>query len=115
MESRANYAAIGAFVLLMLALGLAFLGWLANFGQNDRQANVRVVFAGAVTGLSTGSAVLFNGIKVGEVSDLSLDVKAAGFRGILATRVLAVSPFMEVVSRNDARVPFEDRSGQWLE
>ena len=75
MESRANYAAIGAFVLLMLALGLAFLGWLANFGQNDRQANVRVVFAGAVTGLSTGSAVLFNGIKVGEVSDLSLDVK----------------------------------------
>lgn len=46
---------------------------------------------------------------------LSLDVKAAGFRGILATRVLAVSPFTEVVSRNDARVPFEDRSGQWLE
>lgn len=46
---------------------------------------------------------------------LSLDVKAEGFRGILATRVLAVSPFTEIVSRNDARVPFEDRSGQWLE
>lgn len=46
---------------------------------------------------------------------LSLDIKTEGFRGILATRVLAVSPFTEIVPRHDARVPFEDRSGQWLE
>lgn len=49
------------------------------------------------------------------IGHLSLDVKTEGFRGILATRVLAVSPFTEIVSRHDARVPFEDRSGQWLE
>lgn len=46
---------------------------------------------------------------------IRLDVEAEGFRGILASRVLAVSPFTEIVSRHDARVPFEDRSGQWLE
>lgn len=46
---------------------------------------------------------------------LSLDAKTEGFRGILATRVLAISPFTEIVPRHDARVPFEDRSGQWLE
>jgi hypothetical protein len=46
---------------------------------------------------------------------ISLDIETAGFRGILATRVLAVSPFTEIVPRHDARVPFEDRSGQWLE
>lgn len=46
---------------------------------------------------------------------LSLDIKTEGFRGILATRVLAVSPFTEIVPRHDARVPFEDRGGQWLE
>ena len=46
---------------------------------------------------------------------LSLDVKTAGFRGIVATRVLAVSPFTEIVSRREARVPFKDRSGQWLD
>ncbi|XVX20371.1 hypothetical protein ACQP1U_00400 [Actinomycetota bacterium] len=45
---------------------------------------------------------------------LSLDIKTEGFRGILATRVMAVSPFTEIVARHDARVPFEDRSGQWL-
>lgn len=73
MESRANYAVIGGFVLIMLMIGLAFLGWLSNAGQNQRQAEVRVVFSGAVTGLSTGSAVLFNGIKIGEVRDLRLD------------------------------------------
>lgn len=75
MESRANYAVIGGFVLVMLTIGLAFLGWLSNAGQSQRQADVRVVFSGAVTGLSTGSAVLFNGIKIGEVRDLRLDEK----------------------------------------
>jgi hypothetical protein len=46
---------------------------------------------------------------------LSLDIDTEGFRGIIATRVLAISPFTEIVSRHDARVPFEDRSGKWLE
>lgn len=46
---------------------------------------------------------------------LSLDVRTEGFRGILATRVVAIAPYSEIVSRHDARVPFEDRSGQWLE
>lgn len=75
MESRANYAVIGAFVLIMLTVALAFLGWLGNAGESQRQAEVRVVFSGAVTGLSTGSAVLFNGIKIGEVRELRLDEK----------------------------------------
>lgn len=46
---------------------------------------------------------------------LSLEVEIEGLRGIVATRVLAMSPYTEIVSRHDARVPFEDRSGQWLE
>ncbi|MFN3002986.1 hypothetical protein [Mycolicibacterium wolinskyi] len=46
---------------------------------------------------------------------LGLDVETEGFRGILATRVLAIAPFSSIVSQHDARVPFEDRSGKWLE
>src|SRR5699024_7181821 len=46
---------------------------------------------------------------------LNLDIKTQGFRGILATRVLAISSFTKIISRHDARVPFEDRSGRWLE
>lgn len=44
-----------------------------------------------------------------------LDIGRAGVRGLIATRVLAISPYTEIVLRHDARVPFEDRSGQWLE
>jgi hypothetical protein len=44
-----------------------------------------------------------------------LDTGREGVRGLIATRVQAVSPFTQIVSRHDARVPFEDRSGQWLE
>lgn len=49
------------------------------------------------------------------IGHLGLDISTEGFRGLLATRVLAVSPFTEIVSRHEARVPFEDRGGQWLE
>lgn len=44
-----------------------------------------------------------------------LDTGREGVRGLIATRVQAISPHMEIVSRHDARVPFEDRSGRWLE
>lgn len=46
---------------------------------------------------------------------LRLDVKAEGFRGVIATRVLAISPHVEIVSRHDARVLIEDRGAKWLE
>jgi hypothetical protein len=44
-----------------------------------------------------------------------LDSHREGVRSLIATRVLAISPHMEIISRHDARVLFEDRSGQWLE
>jgi hypothetical protein len=46
---------------------------------------------------------------------LRLDVEAEGFRGMVATRVLAISPHREIVPRHDARVPFIDGGAKWLE
>lgn len=46
---------------------------------------------------------------------LSLELAAEGVRGIVATRVLDISTQLEIVARSDARVLFDDRSGQWLE
>jgi len=46
---------------------------------------------------------------------LTLDAKTYGFRSMVAARVLAISPFSEIVNRRDARVPFEDGGGRWLE
>lgn len=46
---------------------------------------------------------------------LGLEIETTGFRGILATRVLAVSPTTQIVQRRDARVPFPDGDARWLE
>ena len=45
---------------------------------------------------------------------LALEGDTEGIRGMIATRVLAISPYTEIVPRYEARVPFEDWSGRWL-
>lgn len=46
---------------------------------------------------------------------LRMNLDLEGFAGIVAARVLAVSPYLEVVTRSDLRVPEEDASAPWLE
>lgn len=70
METRANYIAIGLFVLAVTAAALGFVYWLYATPEQGRQRSVEVIFPEAVTGLSTGSQVLFNGIRIGEVTRL---------------------------------------------
>ena len=59
-EQRDELAAAptGAFVLIMLTIGLTFLGWLSNAGQSQRQADVRVVFSGAGAAGGMGAALM---------------------------------------------------------
>lgn len=74
METKANHALVGLFTLAALLLGFVFVYWLARFDETAQRQSYYVIFDGAVTGLSTGGAVLFNGIKVGEVTALQVDV-----------------------------------------
>ena len=64
---------IGLFTLAMIAGGFGFVYWFSRAGDGGERAVYRVVFDGAVSGLRQGGWVLFNGIKVGEVSDLKLN------------------------------------------
>jgi len=73
MESKAHYALIGTFVLLSLVAAVAFIAWLSNSQFDQQFDEYEVVFTGAVRGLSQGSEVRFNGLRVGEVSGLRLD------------------------------------------
>jgi phospholipid/cholesterol/gamma-HCH transport system substrate-binding protein len=73
METRANYVAVGAFVLAcILALVITML-WLAGFQYSHEYAYYQTYFRGAVTGLGKGTAVRYNGIDVGRVEDLVFD------------------------------------------
>ena len=68
METRARYALIGVFMLAVILASFAFVYWLENKGGFGKQDIYQVRFQGSVSGLSVGSAVLFNGLRVGEVT-----------------------------------------------
>jgi phospholipid/cholesterol/gamma-HCH transport system substrate-binding protein len=76
VEIRARYIQMGVFTLLVLIAGFAFVYWLNNAGALRDRAVYRVLFEGSVSGLQRGSPVLFNGIRVGEVTRLDLDASA---------------------------------------
>src|SRR5258708_7162377 len=72
METRAPLVLIGALVLAAIVAVFGFVYWLNNAGGLGPRATYRVQFDGSVPGLLVGAAVLFNGIRVGEVTDLGL-------------------------------------------
>jgi phospholipid/cholesterol/gamma-HCH transport system substrate-binding protein len=72
MERNANYALVG-FASLMLFVGMvAFVVWLARISFAQQYDIYDVVFQGPVDGLSKGGEVHFNGIKVGDITDIGL-------------------------------------------
>ncbi len=73
MENRANYVLVGLFTLLIVAASFGFVYWSANVGDANRRTPLVVRIQGSVTGLSTGSQVLFNGLNVGAVTSLRID------------------------------------------
>jgi phospholipid/cholesterol/gamma-HCH transport system substrate-binding protein len=101
METRANYVVIGFFTLAVIAAGFAFVYWFQHTGGTGERAVYRVIFSGPVSGVRTGSPVNFNGIRVGEVSDLNLNPSDP--KKVDAT--IAIDPATPV--RSDTRVGLE--------
>ena len=89
METRANYVIIGLLTLTTITGAFGFVYWFQHSGGVGERAFFRVVFDGAAQGLRTGGAVLFNGIRVGEITDLRLNPKNP--RQVLATISIAVT------------------------
>ncbi|HYF54016.1 MAG TPA: MlaD family protein, partial [Salinarimonas sp.] len=72
METRANYALIGAFTLSVVAATFLFVFWFSGHDRGGGRVGYQIVFQGSVTGMSRGSPVTFNGIRIGEVTDIAL-------------------------------------------
>ncbi len=72
METRANYALIGAFTLAVIAGAFGFVYWFSSADREAARKTYRLVFTSSVSGLSRGASVLFNGLKVGEVKSVAL-------------------------------------------
>ncbi len=73
METRANHVVIGCFVLAVVAGIFGFVIWLAKIDIDREVATYAIAFDNAVTGLSVGGDVRFNGIRVGEVTRIKID------------------------------------------
>ncbi|MEM9750547.1 MAG: MlaD family protein [Pseudomonadota bacterium] len=73
METRAHYVLIGSFALAIFAGAFLFVLWLGQLEIDKEFDYYDVVFNDPVTGLSVSGDVRFNGIKVGEVDELSLN------------------------------------------
>lgn len=72
METRANYAMIGAFVIVAALAALGFVLWLGQSQFNQDFDQYDAVFEGPVS-LEEGASVRYIGIKVGEVSSIGID------------------------------------------
>jgi phospholipid/cholesterol/gamma-HCH transport system substrate-binding protein len=72
METRANFALIGALTLVVAFAAFGFVYWFAGPSQTAKYVTYKIVFPGSVSGLSRGASVLFNGLKVGEVTHLAI-------------------------------------------
>ncbi|MCC6919220.1 MAG: MCE family protein [Alphaproteobacteria bacterium] len=73
MEVKANHVLIGAFTIATVLAAFIFLVWLGQFSFERRFDDYQIYFQGGVSGLGPASEVRYSGIKVGEVSDVSLD------------------------------------------
>ena len=107
METRANYVLIGLFTLAIVVGVFGFVYWFQNIGGTGERAFYRVVFDGSVSGLRTGGSVLFNGIRVGEVTGLKLNPDKP--QQVIAT--LSIDKSVEVRADTEAGLEFQGLTG----
>jgi phospholipid/cholesterol/gamma-HCH transport system substrate-binding protein len=74
METRANYVIVGIFTLVAILAGFGFIYWTAAIGERGESVMLRVRIPGSASGLGRGSFVLFNGVRVGDVQRVYIDV-----------------------------------------
>ena len=91
METRANYALVGFFTILVMAAAFGFVYWMSQYGRGGEMASLAIRIPGSANGLSIGSPVRFNGIAVGSVRSLAIDEDDPQF-SIALTEVSTSAP-----------------------
>ncbi|MBB6092684.1 phospholipid/cholesterol/gamma-HCH transport system substrate-binding protein [Povalibacter uvarum] len=73
MEREANYVAVGAFILLVIAMGVGFVLWYTDARDRKDYELYEIYFAGSVSGLERGGPVRYLGVDVGRVRRIDID------------------------------------------
>jgi phospholipid/cholesterol/gamma-HCH transport system substrate-binding protein len=96
MEREANYAAVGAFVLVVALLGVLFVYWYSDTREHRDYNRYEIYFGGSVSGLDKGAAVRYLGVGVGRVVDMRIDPRD--------------SSRVEVIADVDSRTPISPQT-----
>jgi phospholipid/cholesterol/gamma-HCH transport system substrate-binding protein len=103
METKANYVAVGAFVLACVIGLVVTILWLAGAQYSQEYAYYQAYFKGPVTGLGKGTVTRYNGIDVGRVTALEFD--PADPQRVIVT--MQVQPNLNI--RNDSTASIESQ------
>ncbi len=103
METKANYVAVGAFVLACVVGLVVTIMWLAGAQYSQEYAYYQTYFKGPVTGLGKGTVTRYNGIDVGRVTDLKFNPDDP--QSVIVT--MQVQPNLNI--REDSRASIESQ------
>ncbi|MGH8295449.1 MAG: MlaD family protein [Steroidobacteraceae bacterium] len=84
MEREANYAAVGAFVLVVALIAAFFVYWYSGTRVHQTYERYEIYFNGSVSGLEQGAAVRYLGVRVGRVVEMRIDPRDAGRVEVIA-------------------------------
>jgi phospholipid/cholesterol/gamma-HCH transport system substrate-binding protein len=107
VETKANYIAVGAFVLACVVGLVVVLLWLAGAQYSQEYAYYQTSFKGPVTGLGKGTVTRYDGIDVGRVTDLEFDPKDPQY--VIAT--LQVRPGLNIREDSVASIESQGLTG----
>jgi phospholipid/cholesterol/gamma-HCH transport system substrate-binding protein len=108
VETRANYILVGIVTIAVLLASFGFVYWIARGGESQNMVPLEVRIPGSVTGLTVGSQVLFNGIKVGDVRRMQIDPENPAVV-IVVTQVDRTTP---ITPKTVATLGFQGLTGQ---
>ena len=107
METKANYVAVGAFVLACVIGLVVTILWLAGIQYSQEYAYYQAYFKGPVTGLGKGTVTRYNGIEVGRITDLVFD--PADPRQVIVT--MQVQPNLNIREDSVASIDSQGLTG----
>ncbi len=92
METEGKYVTVGAFVLIAVAMGVAFVLWYTNASEGRKYNPYEIYFTGSVSGLDQGGAVRYLGVDVGRVRRLTIDRQGDKTRVKVITEIDSTAP-----------------------
>jgi phospholipid/cholesterol/gamma-HCH transport system substrate-binding protein len=96
MDRDSNYVAVGAFVLLVIAMAVSFVFWYTDQQEKRSYQRYEIYFPGSVSGLTAGSPVRYLGVDVGKVARIAIDPQQR--------------KTVQVIADIDSSAPIDDRT-----